>query len=525
MDLKAIFEQKKLNNAADKIELPKTFTDKFPDLKRDKAEKLFKQYLDAVGDVLLPRLPWVNNGELHVSTHGLVNQCKDFKYKKQRYYVWNEFRDIYPLMQVLEKGSNLATNKAPFEKNTKVRIVNERFIRMMLQDRSPEAIFNALFTKDDLAREDAEAVSINMENLQNFIDNTEYRLSQKPEGKLRSKLQQNLWQALTAYQIGKHTLDGVGQAILPLIPSKSPFGRTYYKGFSIQSVTKEVRSAIIGPHFQYDMNAAVYGIKLALFNALHGGENNLIGTPHGTYTREYLENKDAIRKRLAKHCFEGVAIAEDYKLKNIKNALTAIGFGAKTNTGFWMDENELKGAALAQIMKSKEARERFLNDPWVMSFLAEQQQMEDEIVERLKAEPEYDTIAEVVKNANAKNGRVTKPLLLAYIYQQWETILMDEAVAILANHGIEVAARVHDAFLVMAKVPQKVMDEVYSAWAAYSSHIRLDCDEVRGWIAADVTKARDVHAQTVGEHRKALELEERKARIYSVKNSEKTSSE
>ena len=510
-DLQTIFAQRKINNRAESIEMPAAFTDKFPELSIEKANKLFCRYLEAVSGILLPRLPWLTEDETYVSTDRLINHCGEFRYKKDRYWVWNEFKDIYPLFTVLEKGSNIKKADSPFQKNTKVCIVNKRILKIMLHEKGPEKVFNELYSEADLANPQADHIEIDMENLQNYIDCTDYEVAKSKPGPLRFKLEKNLWQAMTVQKVGLHTEAETGVAFLPLIPSPSPFGRIYYKGLNVHNVTKQVRAALIGPHYQYDMTAAVYGIKLALFNGINGGENNLVGTPKGTYTREYLTNKDAIRKRLANFCYQGVPIPDEAKIKNIKLALTAIGFGAKTTSGFWLDEDDLRGSALTQIMKSPDARERFLNDPWVKHFLCEQHDMEEAILEDIRAGDGYAEICEVVKKANGANGRISKALVLAYIYQHCETSVMNVALDILDRHNIRVKARIHDAFVTMQPVPDKVMDEIYVAWSAYSSHLALEREEVRGWIAVDFKKALDEQKAMMADHKAFIRREEYKA--------------
>lgn len=517
-NLKALFEQKKLNNRSNRIEIPQAFRTKFADLTPTKSQKYFDQYVTAVASAVMKQLPWIDaNNEVSVSTSQLFDACGSFQYKKERCHVWNEFKDIYPFFHVVEAGSNLRHGNG-FEKNSRVQI-HPRMTNMMLNERAPHNVFYELFDGYNLAEPAVEVVDIDMENLNNFIEGTDYELTKATDPVHQAKLQKSLYQAQLVYKVGLHTEQESGLAFLPMIPSKSPFGRTYYKGLNIQNVTKEVRSAIIGPHFQYDMNAAVYGIKLALFNDINGGENNLVGTSKGTYTREYLTNKDAIRKRLADHCYEGIAITDAFKLKNVKNALTAIGFGAKTTSGFWFSNDELKSPALTQIMKSAVARERFLSDPWVINFLNEQTAIEEDIVDSMKSWENYDDICNEIRQSAGRNGRVTKPLLLAYVYQHCETSLMDEAVAIVEARGIRVKARIHDAFIVMNPVPAKVMDEIMMTWVKYSSHISLDRDEVRGWIPVDFKRALDQQSEALAEHKANIATEDRMGRIYALKKS------
>lgn len=512
-NLNAIFNQRKLNAKAETIELPKAFTDKFPDLSTKKAEKFFNDYLETVLSELMARLPFLSDGETHVSTEKLFHDCGEFRYKKQRFWVWKEFKDIYPLMIVLDKGSNLKGATNHFEKNSRVKIVNERLLNILLRGRDPEVVFNHYYADVDFNNPEIEPVPIDMANLENYIGSTEYELTKAPTGNLKAKLQKNLWQALIVHKIGQHTRQEADVAFLPMIPSPSVFGRVYYKGINIQNVTKEVRSAIIGHHYQYDMNAASFAIKLFMYGEINGGDNNIINTTKGSYTREYLRNKNQIRNRLARECYEGLNLKHDLAVKNIKNALTAIGFGAKTNGKMWMTEDGLKGTALSEILVSPEARTRFLEDNWVKRFLTEQDEIEDTILESIEEDDDYQHICQVVRSSNGVNGRVTKAGKLAYLYQHWETHIMNVVVEVLQQYGIKVIARIHDAFIVKDRIPERVMDEVRVA-LANRDYMTFDCDEVREWVSPDYRRALDEVRMNEEQHRNHMAGEEQKARLH-----------
>jgi len=362
-----------------------------------------------------------------------------------------------------------------------------------------------------------------MGNLQNYIDNTNHALGRKTDidkdRPLLKKLERNLWQALIVQKIGEYTASAEPDLgpILPLVPAPSVFGRMYYKGLSIQNLSKEVRSAVLGDHYQYDMNAAVYAVKLALLNELHGGENNLQNTSIGSYTREYLNNKNAIRGQLARKCFEGTSVNPDYAVKQIKAALTAIGFGARTSGGFWTEGGKLKTSSLNEILTSGVVRETFVEDPWVKTFIKEQKEIEKAILEAIKAEEDFEGTKELLKKDGSENGRVSDAMLLAYVFQTWETKLMDTAVEILQHHDIEVKARIHDAFIVGSKIKQSVLDEVLDAWSRYSSHITLDAERVDAWRPVEQVVAYHESRMLEEDHVTRMAHEEKMARIYSLK--------
>lgn len=486
-DLHAILEQRKLNATAMSIETPKVFLDKFPLLRPEKADKYFRRYVNTVAGELLPKLPFLHDGETYASTHDLLTNCGEFRYKGVRHWTYNEFKDIYPLFTVQATGSNLKHTNNPFEKNTRVRVVNERLLAMLLEEKSPKSVYDHFYTSEDEDAADS-VVPIDMDNLERFMGNTEIELEAATATKHREKLQRNLWQARLVFKIGLHTEATLGHAVLLHVPSESDFGRTYYKGMNIQNVSKQVRSAVIGRHYQYDMNAAVFAIKLSLYGHILGGDNVIQGTPLGSYTRDYLENKRFVRERLAKTCFAGVLLGKDQAVDAIKSALTAIGFGAKRGGSTWMQDGKLRGTALSEILMNKEARDKFEGDPWVQAFLAEQTVIENAILQAYLTDPVAQTMNTAVAASNSTNGRVTRSGQMAWIYQQEEKRLMDCAVAVLAAKGIHPIARIHDAFIVRDKLSATTLDDIAYEWAL-KPYLSLDCEEVREWIDPQFKRA------------------------------------
>ncbi len=509
IDFHAIKAQHKQNREAGAVQIPEMFLRKFPDMKLDKASKLFDRYLDVVLAALIRRLPFLRDGETYVSTEALLNDCSTFNYNKERYWLWNEFKDIYPFFIVTEKGSNLKVADNLFEKNSKVKIVSERLLEMMLHEKSATSVFRHFYSEEE---EEAisEVVYIDMDNLRRFIGCTHFELENAEAVKHRAKLQANLYQAILIEKIGEYTEETYGTAMLPMIAAPSAYGRTYYKGMNIQNVSKQVRSAILGRHFQYDMNAAVFAIKLYLYGSIMGGDNAIAGTLQGTYTRQYLAEKKATRNRLAKECFIGIDIPWDSKVKAIKNALTAIGFGAKTSGKTWMGPSGMQGTALTDILTSLSVRNAFLDDDWVKAFLAEQREIESVILENAETLEGYDEMVATIREGNGVNGRANTAGKLAFMYQHQETHIMDIAMSALAAAGIEPIARIHDAFIVRDKLPNRVLDEISALWGL-RDYLTLDCEEVQEWVDPQYKRATaraDVHLEA---HRRHIEQEEAKA--------------
>lgn len=471
MTLKQIFEQKKLNAQSEHIIFPQAFTEKFPQLAAAKAQKLFDRYVHTVCGALLRQISFIVDDHAQVSLDALINGCGEFRYQKQRYWVWNEFKELCPFFVVVTKGSNLS------RQNTTVKI-NDNAISKLLAYVSDEVLVQQMVAGAASSSTSPEWIAVDLDNLKNYIDNAEHDLTHNAAGKSRewvTKVRRNANQAQIVHRIAS-SLEGQ----YPQYPKPSVFGRTYYHGLSIQTMSKQVRAAALGEHFQYDLSAAIYGIKLAIISGIVGKpkERHVEYRLDGlfTYTKEYLREKDAIRKRLADQCLTDTPMNAAGKLGLVKRAITAIGFGAKTDAALWYDGYT---PAIAQIIMNKADRDRFLKDKFVANFTEEQDDLTDAIVIHLKRVGQFDPIKQAIKDAK-HDKRITDAHLLAYLFQHYETDLMNDVVAI-AQAEMPVIARIHDAFITSGKLSDATQAAINEKLAEAHSLIRIECERVSGW--------------------------------------------
>jgi len=78
------------------IRVPIEFINKFPELSNEKIQKHYNKYLSTLRSVLLKRMPYVNSNYIHVSLKDIGYICGSFQYKNERYYIFDELRDIKP---------------------------------------------------------------------------------------------------------------------------------------------------------------------------------------------------------------------------------------------------------------------------------------------------------------------------------------------------------------------------------------------------------------------------------------------
>jgi hypothetical protein len=264
-----------------------------------------------------------------------------------------------------------------------------------------------------------------------------------------------------------------------MIPNKSDYGRTYYKGINIMNMKEEVRRAVLGDYHQYDLNAAVYAVKLMLAkNVLADKNESHFGM--FTYTKEYLDRKSRLRNDLAKECLTKMNMPFKGKVKIIKEAITAIGFGARIGAGSWqVSDNEWKNPALNDIIMNKEDRERFINHTFVKNFVKEQQDMMKLIVNQYLEDDDFVNTISTIKNMSNNNGRIRKAQVMAYLYQHSEAYIMEQVKQIAGEDTI----CIHDALISKTPITNSKLLDIKQFLSELDQELSIDHEEKRGWMS------------------------------------------
>lgn len=225
----------------------------------------------------------------------------------------------------------------------------------------------------------------------------------------------------------------------------SAFGRTYYSGVSIQSVKKELRQAILGECYEYDISGAVYAFKLGLAEDLcHSKGWDLRSKFAGTL--RYLEDKIGFLGTCQSEVFDSSSsLTADEQRKIIKTAITAMGFGARYGVeGYWAGLG-FKPAALAEIFYELPAEYARFNESLTIKALAAEGDMVSKFI---KSECER-TNHKVLKMQEVRNKRgLNTSKIVAWLYQHTESLAMDAVALEVERQGGVVKARVHDAIFV-----------------------------------------------------------------------------
>jgi hypothetical protein len=261
-------------------------------------------------------------------------------------------------------------------------------------------------------------------------------------------------QAMMVLAVAKHT-----GGFFPQRRKPSPFGRTYYSGISIQSVNKELRRGILGDCWEYDIRSSVVSWKMTFAQEL---------TDELYPTKEcrkqfwasiwYLEARSEFMLDVRTATFgRKSGLDVEFQDSLIKQAVTAISFGARANVNGWRaKDGAWKSTALVDILKNARQRQCFLENHTISCFIKEQVMLDSYLADGMKKDLPKVYYGPLI----TASIRPSKAKAVAYLYQKSETMVMDVARNVLASHGIKPIAYIHDAFIVQKKLSLDVRNEV-----------------------------------------------------------------
>jgi hypothetical protein len=196
----------------------------------------------------------------------------------------------------------------------------------------------------------------------------------------------------------------------------------------------------------------------------------------------YLGDRGDFMRDVRKDVFGKTSgLAVEYQEKLIKEAITAISFGARATVNGW---REASGAwvntALGDILKNSSQRNAFLNSATVQAFIKEQALLDTYIADGLKTEMPDVYFGPLIN----RNIRPSKSKAVAFAYQKSETWVMNVAYAVLAKHKIKPIARIHDAFVVRHKLTIDLRSEIIEEMKDQTSndHWKLTRTELKKYV-------------------------------------------
>lgn len=224
---------------------------------------------------------------------------------------------------------------------------------------------------------------------------------------------------------------------------KSPFGRIYEFGMSLQGLMKEIREAVLSDYYSVDMCAAVVGVMLSFSDKLgYDGSTKTI--------REYFLNKDAIRCKLAKEL--------DIPVEDAKRILTAGCYGASLAHGELGSAvassvclPEIHSVLVKELGYDVEKAFHVTEHPFIFDFFGEVGQLSRWIgtkytdrKEKLVFAPCGHIEGKATDKAILSYDRYSYRRVMAFIYQNEEAVMLKHMRECVESMGGEVGLLLHD---------------------------------------------------------------------------------
>nr|WP_315261745.1 hypothetical protein [uncultured Limnohabitans sp.] len=363
------------------------------------------------------------------------------------------------LVQTVDKGSNLKgklsevkltplvtmTNTLEIKDNILNNQTSDQEIDIYLRgsDASNQALCELLYPDFKLDWTDAELlevfdpVPVDVESLKNYI----VWLNTEAKYLTRDQKDHALRQARIVLAVSQ-----VFNGLYFQRKKPSEFGRNYYEGVSVQNVNKELRRAMLGNCWEYDIRSSVIAWKMGFARdclTAQGSEQSVREAFPATTC--FLEDKTDFMNTVRYFTYTPTSpiLDKDYQAKRLKEAFTAISFGARlTSHGWQISPGNWLNPALVEIIKNPDDRKRFLANSTVRAFIKEQNMLDDYLYGQVKIQhPELLSMSVL----QTHSGRSSKAKVLAYLYQHAETSVMNVVREVAHAKARTPIANVHDA--------------------------------------------------------------------------------
>jgi hypothetical protein len=430
-----------------------------------------------------------------ISLHDLANKGGQIGSKKVRVHAWLRDNGL-ALVRSIEIGSNLTGTLSKATPSTLIKVewhepevaddqidvdglVLDKTLFEGKADSNAE-IYNTLFHDYEelaaagTAHEVFDTTDVDIKSLTNYVK----WLRKKPKHLKLNQVDSQILQARVVLAIAKHTNGKFLQRKKP-----SNFGRMYYSGTSIQNVSKELRRAMLGDCWEYDIRSSVVAWKMGFAEEWVKRHR-----PHSTVDKEfvctkwYLDNKDQFIKHVQHVVFGNNGNhTVKFQLKLLKQAFTALSFGARKTGKSWKNENgKWVPSALVDILKIKDERERFCADQNVNGFIKEQKSLDTFLFEVVKAShPDLLTLPYL----QTKGRRTSQPKVVAFLYQHEETTVMNIVRDSLPATHQPPLANIHDAIILKQRLTPYEKEKI--EWRMRSDtrnrYWRLGQTELKRW--------------------------------------------
>jgi hypothetical protein len=237
---------------------------------------------------------------------------------------------------------------------------------------------------------------------------------------------------------------------------KKAFGRTYYEGLSVTNVSKELREAMLGDSWEYDSKSCSTAWKMSFAQEWYDlKKRRKLSLPQMFNAMTwFLKDKPNFYQHVSSHTFQNSTLTQDEKNGILKEAMTALGFGAKLGIGKWLGMfGEERMTSLYEVFnKDMATLTRFVNCPIVQKFNKEQQILNKYIVEKFSVDSQWRIDMDLERQRKKMKDDFSQAQKVVWLFQHAETLMMDIVRKELNKLGKTVLANVHDAIVVRERL-------------------------------------------------------------------------
>ncbi len=404
----------------------------------------------------------------------LVHKGPHIGYDKVRLHKWLNDNKL-DLIETVEKGSNL-TGRVSMIKLTELVSIHQTTTQLqqalatvntakqlssvLCDDAQRNSdIFSALYPDyfsylgPDQRQQVFDVAPVDIASLEAYIAWLHKGATMISHGRVRTYTEQ----AEVILSVARHT-----GGWFPQRKKLSAFGRTYYSGLSVQNVNKQLRRAMLGNCWEYDIKSSIVTWKMTFAQEL---TDKLYPTKEWRKVFRssllYLEDRADFMQDVRRAVFATpTTLSKEFQEKLIKEAVTAISFGARAKgVGWCSQDGDWTNPALVRIIRNGVQRAAFLNSPEIQQFIREQGMFDNYLADGMKQELPLLYYGPLI----TRNVMPSKSKAVAYLYQHAEAQLMQTAIDVLSRHGIKPIALIHDAFVTRNKLSMNLRDEIHLA--------------------------------------------------------------
>jgi len=409
---------------------------------RSYAIKIAKWFNEAPGIICHSIYPHVYKGS-HITTYHLPIKKMRNTLKLGRSDKGGEwfdfFKDNYPLYDVQRTGASYNDYRVCSE----VIINNQYCLDKYKQLTHEQLDYSYLIGKRDKGH--TSDVRVDMSSLTNYINNgtlTDIELRDANKILMFCK-----WLRINDNQ------QDAKYVRMPQNYNEGSNGRYFSRGeVSVVNCSSKVREAMLGPCYEVDLEAAVFGYYRETIEQL---TNHTYIDP--CYVDDYMVNKHTIRETIAKDC--------NITIEQVKKGLTSLTFGAKLNTTAY--------SSLTTLILNEKSLNWFVGHPIVKGLEDTIKQINIAIRAR-----DAGVIADLMVNKPDKWVNVTKKgnrvfkinSYLSHLYTRYETKVMIGLIAHI-NKDNQTLLWVHDGLYCRDTPNEDSINEFlsqYNKWAKCS---------------------------------------------------------